>query len=55
MKVIDVDGTAASVDQTEQKWSYTSATSDIPLLGLTIGNMFDQTVERYPDNPALIS
>jgi fatty-acyl-CoA synthase len=55
MKVIEVDGTAASVDQTEQKWSYTSATSDIPLLGLTIGNMFDQTVERYPDNPALIS
>jgi fatty-acyl-CoA synthase len=37
-----------------QPWSYTSATSDVPLLGLTIGDMFDQTVERYPDNPALI-
>jgi fatty-acyl-CoA synthase len=35
--------------------SYTSSTSDKPLLGMTIGDMFDQTVERYPDNEALIS
>src|SRR6266700_5447510 len=55
MKVMEVDGTNSSTGQTERKWSYTSATSDAPLLGLTIGDMFDQTVERYPDNPALIS
>lgn len=36
-------------------WSYTSGTSDIPLLGLTIGDLFDQTVDTYPDQPALIS
>src|SRR5438045_154053 len=36
------------------QWSYTSGTSQIPLLGLTIGDMLDQTVEKYPDNPALI-
>ena len=36
------------------RWSYASATSSIPLLGLTIGDMFDQTVDRYPDQPALI-
>jgi fatty-acyl-CoA synthase len=36
-------------------WSYTSGTSDVPLLGLTIGDMFDQTSSRYPDNEALVS
>ena len=36
-------------------WSYTSGTSDVPLLGLTIGDMFDRTVARYPDNEALVS
>ena len=36
-------------------WSYTSGTSDTPLLGITIGDMFDQTVARYPDNEALVS
>ncbi|HCI82837.1 MAG TPA: AMP-binding protein, partial [Ktedonobacter sp.] len=41
--------------QTERRWSYTSGTSDTPLLGLTIGDMFDETVARYPDQPALIS
>jgi fatty-acyl-CoA synthase len=35
--------------------SYTSGTSDVPLLGLTIGDMFDQIVARYPDNEALVS
>ena len=29
-------------------WSYTSGTSDVPLLGLTIGDMFDQTAARFP-------
>src|ERR1051326_3859643 len=55
MKVMEADGTTASTDQTGRTWSYTSATSDVPLLGLTIGDMFDQTVERYPTNPALIA
>jgi len=38
-----------------RRWSYTSGTSDTPLLGLTIGDMFDQIAETYPDQPALIS
>lgn len=36
-------------------WSYVSGTSDKPLLGITIGDMFDQIVERYPDNEALVA
>jgi fatty-acyl-CoA synthase len=40
--------------QGERRWSYTSGTSDVPLLGLTIGDLFDQTVARFPDHPALI-
>jgi fatty-acyl-CoA synthase len=39
----------------ERQWSYTSGTSDLPLLGLTIGDLFDQTVALYPDNPALVA
>jgi fatty-acyl-CoA synthase len=35
--------------------SYTSGTSDVSLLGLTIGDMFDQTAGRYPDNEALVA
>lgn len=34
--------------------SYTSGTSEKPLLGMTIGDMFDATVNRFPDNDALI-
>ncbi|MGI9057050.1 MAG: AMP-binding protein [Ktedonobacteraceae bacterium] len=45
----------SSTDHDELRWSYTSAISDTPLLGLTIGDMFDLTVEKYPDHPALIS
>jgi len=40
---------------TDQPRSYTSGISDQPLLGLTIGDMFDRIVLRYPDNEALIS
>src|SRR3974390_402121 len=43
------------VNENGYQWSYTSGISDIPLLGLTIGDLFDQTVEQYPDQPALIS
>ncbi len=35
--------------------SYASTTSDKPLLGMTIGEMFDATVARFPDNEALVS
>jgi fatty-acyl-CoA synthase len=34
--------------------SYTSAISDTPLLGDTIGENLDRTVRRFPDRPALI-
>lgn len=46
---------AASTTQGERRWSYTSGISDTPLLGLTIGDMFDETATKYPDNMALIS
>jgi fatty-acyl-CoA synthase len=36
-------------------WSYASGTSDVPLLGLTIGDLFDRTVARHPDHEALVS
>ncbi len=39
---------------TQHVQSYTSGTSDKPLLGLTIGEMFDQIVEQYSDNEALV-
>ncbi|HEX5571722.1 MAG TPA: hypothetical protein VFX31_10060, partial [Ktedonobacterales bacterium] len=35
--------------------SYVSGVSDTPLLGMTIGDAFDQTVARFPDHEALIS
>ena len=38
-----------------QTQSYTSGTSELPLLGVTIGDLFDRTVARYPDNEALVS
>jgi len=34
--------------------SYTSAVTDIPLLGDTIGENFDKTVARFPDRDALV-
>jgi fatty-acyl-CoA synthase len=40
---------------TKRVWSYTSGTSEKSLLGVTIGDMFDQIAERYPDNEALVS
>lgn len=35
--------------------SYTSGTSDKPLLGITIGDLFDETANKYPNKEALIS
>ncbi len=34
--------------------SYTSGTCDKPLIGMTIGDMFDTTVARFPNHDALI-
>lgn len=45
----------SSAVQYEEHLSYTSGISDTPLLGLTIGDMFDETATRYPANPALIA
>ncbi|MBK7406650.1 MAG: AMP-binding protein [Saprospirales bacterium] len=36
------------------KLSYVCGSGDIPLLGQTIGILFDSIVEQYPDNDALI-
>ncbi|HZR42348.1 MAG TPA: AMP-binding protein, partial [Ktedonobacteraceae bacterium] len=55
MKVLEEGTAGAPTVQIERRWSYTSGTSDTALLGLTIGDMFDQTVEKYPDAPALIA
>ena len=55
MKVMEENTSGSSTSHDELRWSYTSAISDTPLLGLTIGDMFDLTVERFPDHPALIS
>ena len=49
------DSSVANTGQASRLSSYTSGTSTLPLLGLTIGDQFDQTVSRYPDNLALIS
>jgi len=34
--------------------SYTSGTAEVPLLGMTIGEMLDRTTEKFPDNEALV-
>ena len=34
--------------------SYASGTSDVPLLGDTIGDNFDRTAAAYPDGEALV-
>jgi fatty-acyl-CoA synthase len=54
MTVLETKKAHTPMEQAEQRWSYTSGTSDTPLLGMTIGDMFDQTVENYPDHLALI-
>ncbi len=39
---------------TTQQWSYVSGTSERPLIGETIGDMFDRIVASYPNNEALV-
>jgi fatty-acyl-CoA synthase len=55
MTIVEKTTLSASTKQAELQWSYANGTSDVPLLGLTIGDMFDLTAEKYPDQPALIS
>jgi fatty-acyl-CoA synthase len=38
-----------------EQLSYVSGISSIPLLGQTIGEMFEETAAKFPDNDALIS
>jgi fatty-acyl-CoA synthase len=40
---------------TRARPSYVSGASETPLLGVTIGDMFDSTVTRYPAHEALVS
>ena len=42
-------------DRSAIKWSYVSGASTKPLLGITIGDAFDQTVARFPEREALVS
>ncbi len=39
----------------EKHFSYVSGSSDKPLLGITIGDIFDQIVAQFPANEALVS
>ncbi len=55
MTVTQRSTSPAPTEQSAQQWSYTSGTSNKPLLGMTIGDQFDLTANTYPDNPALIS
>jgi len=40
---------------TSKAMSYVSGISDTPLIGKTIGDLFDDTAAKYPNNDALIS
>jgi fatty-acyl-CoA synthase len=55
MTVSHENSSTVSATQSIRRWSYASATSDTPLLGVPIGDLFDQTVALYPDNFALVS
>ncbi len=55
MTVTQENLSAASTARDARRWSYASGVSETPLLGLTIGDKFDETAEKYPDQPALIS
>lgn len=35
--------------------SYTCGISEVPLLGMTIGEMVDRIAAKYPDNEAIVS
>jgi fatty-acyl-CoA synthase len=50
-----VSGSAGMTGMAAQRVSYVSGRSETPLLGITIGDAFDQTVARFPDRGALVS
>src|SRR5512138_3589781 len=41
--------------QKRKSLSYTFMGSEKPLIGMTVGDLFDDIVERYPDREALVS
>ncbi len=55
MTQTQLERTAQVKDRSAVRWSYTSGTSDTPLLGVTIGDAFDKTVARFPEREALVS
>ena len=55
MTQIQLERTTQVRDRSAITWSYTSGTSDTPLLGMTIGDAFDKTVARFPEREALVS
>ncbi|MGZ3679822.1 MAG: AMP-binding protein, partial [Ktedonobacterales bacterium] len=55
MTQAQIERTTQVLDRSAITWSYTSGTSDTPLLGMTIGDAFDKTVARFPDREALVS
>jgi hypothetical protein len=36
------------------EWSYASCPGDVPLLGVTIGNLLQQRAEQHPDKEAFV-
>jgi len=44
----------SSLKKSFMNLSYTCGISDKPLLGITIGDLLDQTVAKYPNNEALV-
>src|SRR5687768_8561957 len=39
----------------DESLSYVHGASDVPLIGATIGDMFDRIVEQLPEHEALVS
>lgn len=54
MAQAESDTHSTVIDRATTKMSYLSGTSDTPLLGLTIGDAFDQTVARFAGREALV-
>jgi fatty-acyl-CoA synthase len=51
----DAAATTANEHRAAPAISYVSGASESPLLGITIGDLFDATVARFPDREALVS
>jgi fatty-acyl-CoA synthase len=55
MTQTEIEQNTGMRDRSAIGWSYVSGTSDTPLLGVTIGDAFDQTVARFPEREALVA